>query len=169
MRVPVNKATPSIAAPKAAKSYEFLTFRLGKPEEMPSVNDAIAAHQDIAVAQGRVALGKTGKALADPTIARALGSASPTLIIITRVKDDFHAHRAAIIDILSSPTKPDEQMIPRYYRHLRNDIKSWIILGPLAILSDVELAQYVLCSNQRLLLDVLRSTRTSNMLVSKPN
>ena len=150
------------------KPQVALTFRLGKPDNLPSVNDAIAHHQEIAEQLGRVALGKTGKALALSTIERALGSQQPTLVLLTRIQNDFHAHSAVIFDMLSGHQKPDDSSIPRYYRHLKNEIKSWIMIGPLVKIDDHELNQYVLCSNKRPLLDVLRCTRTANMLITKP-
>ncbi|TVR45359.1 MAG: hypothetical protein EA402_04535 [Planctomycetota bacterium] len=142
-----------------------LTFRLGKPEELPSVADAIAAHHDIAQAHGHAALGKTGRALATPTIDRAIAPDRPTLLIITRSGADFHAHCAPIHDILSHPHAPAEHLIPRYYRHLRHDIRTWIMIGPITPLPAETLATTTLRSNNRPLLEVLRTTRTANMLV----
>lgn len=151
----MNTITPPIA----------LTFRLGKPDDLPSVDDAVAMHHAIADNHGVVALGKTGKPLAAPTIERALASAKPTVLVITRTKVDFHAYRAPLKDILEYPHRPQEDQVPRYYRHLMSDIRSWLMIGGLELLTEQELATYRLCSNQRPLLDILRSTRTANMLV----
>ena len=145
-----------------------LTFRLGKPEDLPSVADAIAAHQDIAQTQGRVALGKTGRALASCTIDRVLTAPAPRLLLITRVRDDFHAHSAAIHQILTYPQRPTDALIPRYYRHLIADIRTWFLIGPITPVADRDLDAVTLCSNARPLLEVLRSTRTANMLVNLP-
>jgi hypothetical protein len=142
-----------------------LTFRLGKPEDLPSVADAIAAHQDIAQSQGRVALGKTGRALATCTIDRVLADSAPCLLLITRVRDDFHAHSATIHQILTYPQRPADALIPRYYRHLIADIRTWFLIGPITPFADRDLAAVTLCSNGRPLLEILRSTRTANMLV----
>jgi hypothetical protein len=141
------------------------TFRLGKPEDLPSVDDAVDMHQAIAEEQGLVALGKTGKALATQTIERALDSEKPAILLLTRSKDGFHGYRAKLKDILSHPAKPREDQVPRYYRHLMMDIRSWLMIGPLASIDAEELERYCLCSNKRPLLEVLRSTRTANMLV----
>ncbi len=144
-----------------------LTFRLGKPEDLPTVDDAVAMHQEIAKEQGTVALGKTGKPLADPTIERALTTARPSLLVLTRHKDVFHGYTAELKNIISGHIKPEESQVPRYYRHLMKDIRSWLMIGPLKPIESSELASYCLCSNQRPLLEVLRSTRTANMLVYK--
>lgn len=151
----MSQATPPIT----------LTFRLGKPEELPSVDDAVAMHQAIAKEQGIVALGKTGKPLADPTIARALASEQPSVLVLTRRKDVFQGYRAELKDILSGHSKPREAQVPRYYRHLMMDIRSWLMIGAPTRIEAEELARYCLCSNRRPLLEVLRSTRTANMLV----
>ena len=102
------------SAPKQA-SHELphcLTFRMGKPEGLPSVDDAIAAHQEIADKMGRVALGKTGKALASSTIERALNTKVPTLVLLTREKDDFHAYSAVIFDVLNKQDCPEDSLLP---------------------------------------------------------
>lgn len=142
-----------------------LTFRLGKPEEVPTVDDAVAMHHAIAQAQGVVALGKTGKPLAMPTIERALASSKPSVLVITRTKDVFHGYLAPLNDILEYPRRPREEQVPRYYRHLMTEIRSWLMIGGLDLLSDKDLARYRLYSNQRPLVDILRTTRTANMLV----
>lgn len=149
-------------APAAAIA---LTFRLGKPEDLPSVDDAVAMHHAIAQAQDVVALGKTGKPLATPTIEHALASTKPTVLVITRTKDVFHGYLAPLNDILEYPRKPREEQVPRYYRHLMTEIRSWLMIGRLDLLPDKDLSRYCLCSNQRPLVDILRTTRTANMLV----
>ena len=142
-----------------------LTFRLGKPEDLPSVADAVAAHQDIVQTYGKVALGKTGRALSTTTIDRAIAPEHPTLLIITRAGQYFHAYTAPIHEILSHPQAPQEKLIPQYYRHLQYAIHTWMILGQITSLPQEILESTALCSNHRLLLNVLRSTRTTNMLV----
>jgi len=79
----------------------------------------------------------------------------------------LHGYTAELKDILSGHTKPSESQVPRYYRHLMKDIRSWLMIGPLKPIEANDLARYCLCSNKHPLLDVLRSTRTANMLVYK--
>jgi hypothetical protein len=146
-----------------------LTFRIGTLAGLPSVSEAIAAHQRISREKGRVALGKPGRALAKISLDRVLAVKEPLLLIVSRIDECFIGYTAPIHGVLSNPQHPENALIPHYYQHMRSDIQTWFILGPMEHLANAKLAACTLCSNQHPLLDVLRRSQTANMLVRIPN
>ncbi len=129
----------------------------------------IDEHNQAFETEGCVAFGKFGSAMSqrklDMLLDQIRRKEATDLVLIQKVENDFLGFSAFVIDVqLAGSRQVKEANSPAYYQYIKQKPSMIFMLGSL-IRPITNLDEYVLDSSRRSLVDTMKVSRTSMMLV----